>query len=154
MSSNESNSNSSPTPAAPEAQPRNSAAIVTLSLILLGALVWAMAPSGARFQPSPLRPVPPGCPKTLPDFVPTDATEIPGVDLSSLSKTQRNRVLFRVNMEPCPCSCNTSIVACRASHPTCPLCKDLVEKITAEESVAKIQQPEAKRQEPEAKRQK
>ena len=133
MSSNESNSNSAPPPTAPEGRPRNSAVLVLLSLILLAGLVWAMAPARARFQPAPLRPVPAGCPRTAPDFVPSDATEVPGVDLSSLPQAQRNHVLYRLNMEPCPCGCNTSIAACRINHPTCPLCKDLVERIVAEE---------------------
>jgi hypothetical protein len=104
-----------------------------LTLVLLAGLVWALAPGRAKFAPAPLRPTIAGCPKYTPDFVPSDATEIPGVDLSSLSKTQRNRVLYRLNMEPCPCGCNSSIAACRISHPACPLCKGLVEKIIAEE---------------------
>jgi hypothetical protein len=108
---------------------------VALSLILLAALVWAMAPGRAKFAPAPLRPVPPGCPLKAPDFVPSDATEVSGVDLISLSAAQRNRVLFRLNMEPCPCNCNNSIAACRINHPNCPLGKEkeLVEKIMAEE---------------------
>ena len=141
MSSNESSSSSSPTASTPEGKSRSPAAVLVVTLGLLGGLVLAMVPPRAGFQPAPLRPVPPGCPKAALDFVPSDATEIPGSDLSSLSKVQRNRVLFRVNMEPCPCSCNTSIVACRANHPTCPLCKDLVEKIIAEESGTRIQPP-------------
>ncbi len=133
MSSNESNSNSSPSIPTPEGNRRNAAGLVALTLILLAGFVWAMAPTPAKFQPAPLRPVPAGCPKAAPDFVPSDATEVPGVDLSSLSKVQRNHVLFRLNMEPCPCGCNVSIAACRTSHPTCPLGKDLVERIVAEE---------------------
>jgi len=107
--------------------------MVALSLILLAALVWAMAPGRAKFDPAPLRPVTPGCPLKAPDFVPSDATEISGLDLSSLSAAQRNRVLFRMNMEPCPCGCNNSIAACRINHSNCPVGKDLVEKIMAEE---------------------
>ncbi len=116
--------------------------MVALGLVLLAGLVWAMAPGRAKFVPAPLRPEPPGCPMTAPDFVPSDATEIPGVDLSSLSAAQRNHLLFRLNMEPCPCGCNTSIAACRIGHPHCPLAKDLVEKIVAEESGARSQEPE------------
>lgn len=133
MSSNESNSSSPPPPAALQGNTWRPAGLVAVSLILLAGLVWAMAPSRQTFRPAPLRPAPAGCPPAVPEFVPSDATEIPGVDLSSLSKVQRDHVLFRVNMEPCPCSCNTSVVACRMSHPTCPLGKDLVEKIVAEE---------------------
>jgi len=133
MSSDESSSsNSSPAPG-PEGKTRSSAALAGVSLVLMALLVWAMAPSRAKYKPAPLRPVPAGCPKVLTDFVPTDATEVPGVDLSSFTKTQRNHILYRLNMEPCPCSCNTSIAACRLSHPACPVCKDLVEKILLEE---------------------
>jgi hypothetical protein len=106
---------------------------MVLTLGLLAALVWAMAPARPKFEPAPLRPVPSGCPKGLSDFVPSDATEIPGLDLSGLAKEQRNHVLFRLNMEPCPCGCNLSIAACRITHPPCSACKELVEKILAEE---------------------
>src|ERR1035441_10116478 len=133
MSSNESNSNSTPPPQAPDGTRRRSAGTVALSLILLAALVWAMAPGRAKFAPAPLRPVPPGCPLKAPDFVPSDATEVSGVDLSPLSAAQRNRVLYRMNMEPCPCGCNNSVAACRINHPNCPLGKELVEKILAEQ---------------------
>jgi hypothetical protein len=143
MSSDESNSNSAAPPAAPEGKPHGSAGLVALSLALLAGLVWAMAPARAKFQPAPLRPPPAGCPQTTPAFVPSDATEIPGVDMSSLSPAQRNHVLFRLNMEPCPCGCNTSIAACRTNHPACPLSKDLVEKVMAEETGARSQEPEA-----------
>ena len=146
MSSEGSNSNSGPPPNAPEGKPRSSAGLVALSLILLAGLVWAMAPARTKFEPAPLLPAPRDCPRTVPDFVPSDATEILGVNLSSLSNAQRNHVLYRLNMEPCPCGCNTSIATCRNNHPTCPLCKDLVEKIVAEEAGARTMEPEAKSQ--------
>ena len=136
MPSNESNSNSTPPSADPGGTRRNSAGLVALFLILLAGLVWAMAPSRAKFQPAALRPAPAGCPRTTADFVPSDATDVPGIDLSALSAAQRNHVLYRLNMEPCPCRCNTSIAACRTAHPACPACKDLVAKIIAEESAA------------------
>jgi len=64
--------------------------------------------------------------------VPSNYTEVPGVSLDSLSREQKNRVLFRLNMEPCPCGCNLSIAACRVNHPQCEACKDLVQKAVAE----------------------
>jgi len=144
MSSNESNSSSPSPPASPDANPRSSAALVVVSLILLAGLVWAMAPRRGKFEPAPLQPPPPaGCPTAAADFVPTDLTEVPGIDGSSLSPAQRNHVLYRLNMEPCPCRCNTSIAACRIGHPTCPLCEAMVKKIVAEESGAGNQEPEA-----------
>ncbi len=107
--------------------------MVALSVILLAGLVWAIAPGRAKFTPAPLRPVPAGCPMTSPDFTPTDITEISGVDLSSFSNQQRIHLLYRLNMEPCPCKCNVSVAACRMSHPNCPLCQELVRKMIADE---------------------
>ena len=142
MSSDGSNSNSAPPPP-PEGKSLSSAAVVVLSLLLLAGLVWYMAPAGAKFEPAPLRPVSLGCPQNAPDFVPSDATEVPGVDWSALSKAQRNHLLYRLNMEPCPCGCNASIAVCRINHPACPLCKDLVAKIVAEESGTRSREPES-----------
>ena len=102
-------------------------------MALLAGLVWAMAPPRAKFVPAALHPVPATCPKDTPDFVPSDFTDIPGLDLASLSRDRRNHVLFRLNMEPCPCGCNQSVAACRLNHPMCPVCKGLAEKILAEE---------------------
>lgn len=140
MSSSGSNSNSTPPPPASPEKPRSSIGLVALCLILLAGLVWAMAPGRSKFAPAPLRPVPAVCPQNVPDFVPSDATEVPGVNLSWFSNAQRNRVLYRLNMEPCPCGCKTSIDACRISHPACPVAKNLVEKIVAEEAGARSQQ--------------
>jgi hypothetical protein len=133
MSSDESNLSSAPPASAPEGKPRGSAGVVALTVILLGALVWSMAPGRARFTPAPLRPVPSGCPQTAPDFTPSDITEISGVDLSSFSKDQRFHLLYRLNMEPCPCKCNVSVAVCRTSHPNCPLCGELVKKMIEDE---------------------
>ena len=136
MSSSESNSSSGPPPAPGEGKPRSSLALALLTVGLLGALVWAMAPPRSKFTPAPLRPPPVDCPKVIPDFVPSDATDAPGVDWKGFSKEQRNHILFRLNMEPCPCGCNRSIVACRISHPACPIAKELVDKIINEERQA------------------
>lgn len=143
MSSDDLNSTSTSPSTAPRGKPPNSVGQVALGLILLTGLIWAMAPGRAKYQPAPLRAMPAGCSQTTPDFVPTDVTEVPGVDLSAFSKAQQNHILFRLNMEPCPCGCNNSIAGCRINHPTCPLVKDLVEKITADESSATSQGPEA-----------
>jgi hypothetical protein len=146
MSSTGSSSNNVPPPPAPEGRPRSSVGLVAVSLILLAALVWAMAPGRARFAPAPLRQLPAGCPQNTPDFTPSDATEIPGFDLTSLSAAQRNHAIFRLNMEPCPCGCNASLAACRISHPACPQGKASVEKLVAEESGAKSQPSEVEKQ--------
>jgi len=141
MSSNESNLNSASPSPGPQEKPRSPVGLLVIGLLLLAALVWAMAPSRARFKPAPLRVVSVGCAQPFPDFVPSDATEVPGVDLSSLSQAQRNHILYRLNMEPCPCGCNASIASCRINHPACPVCKDLVARIITEESTGKSQEP-------------
>jgi hypothetical protein len=136
MSSDESNLSSAPPARPPEGKPRSSAGMVALSVILLGGLVWAIAPGRARFTPAPLRPVTTGCPHTAPDFTPSDITEISGVDLSSFSTEHRNHLLYRLNMEPCPCKCNVSVAICRMGHPNCPLCGELVKKMVEDERAA------------------
>ena len=146
MSSTGSSSNNVPPLPAPGGKPRSSAGLVAVSLILLAVLVWAMAPGRAKFAPAPLRQLPAGCPQNTPDFVPSDATEVPGVNLTTLPAAQRNHAIFRLNMEPCPCGCNTSLAACRISHPACPQGKASVEKLVAEESGGSSQAPEVEKQ--------
>jgi len=136
MSSNVSNSNSpadgngARAAAANCTRPRR---LVGLLLILLSVLVWAIAPGRTRLAPAPLKSLPPGCPHRVADFVPSDVTEVPGIDLGTLPPVQRNHLLFRLNMEPCPCGCNTSVAACLAQHRTCSECQDLARKMLAEE---------------------
>jgi hypothetical protein len=108
-------------------------AMAVLVIALLAALVWALRPEQAKFQPAPLRPLPPGCPKVVAEFVPTNITEVPGVSLESLTKEQKYRVLFQLNMNPCPCGCNVSIAACLFNHPQCEEAKRAAEKIVSEE---------------------
>jgi hypothetical protein len=113
--------------------PRSSVALVAGTMALLIILVWALRPAKLPYQPAPLHPQPSGCPRIEGDFAPSDLTEVPGVSLEGISKEAANRVLFRLNMEPCPCGCKTSIAACRFSHPQCEICKDLARKIVAQE---------------------
>jgi len=137
MSSTKSNSNELTTPSPNPAPSKGSVASVVVTMMLLAALVWALSPAHPNLQPAPLRPQPPGCPKLDAEFVPTNYTEVPHVALDSLSKEQRNRVLLRLNLEPCPCGCNLSIAACLIDHPDCGTCKDLAQKIVAEERAAR-----------------
>jgi hypothetical protein len=100
---------------------------------LLAALVWALRPEAVKLKPAPLRPLPPGCPKVVAEFVPSNITEVPGISLDSLPRDQKYRVLFQLNMKPCPCGCNLSIAACLFNHPQCKEAKAAAEKILAEE---------------------
>jgi thiol-disulfide isomerase/thioredoxin len=48
-------------------------------------------------------------------------TEIPGVDLSKLTKEQRVAAITKLNDEPCTCGCNQTLARCRVDDPTCPI---------------------------------
>jgi hypothetical protein len=99
----------------------------------LAALVWALMPDRPNVKPAPLHPPDAACPKLDAEFTPTNFTELPGLELDALSKERRNHALLRLNMEPCPCGCNTSIAFCLLNHPRCGECKKLAQKIIAEE---------------------
>lgn len=133
MSDDHQSPGSNPTPPSSKPKLPSSGALVVLSLVLLAALVWAMSPGRAKFTPAPLREVPSGCGSKSPDFVPTDATEVRGLDWSKFSAAQKNHLLYRLNMEPCPCGCNSSVAGCRNGHPACPVNKEVVDKMMVEE---------------------
>jgi hypothetical protein len=107
-----------------------------VTLAVLAAFVWALRPDQPNLKPAPLRPQDTACPQLESSFTPTNLTEVPGLELASLSKERRNHVLLRLNMEPCPCGCNTSLAYCLVSHARCAKCKELAEKIIAEERAA------------------
>jgi thiol-disulfide isomerase/thioredoxin len=48
-------------------------------------------------------------------------TEIPGIDLSKLTKEQRVAAITKLNDEPCTCGCNQTLARCRVDDPTCPI---------------------------------
>ena len=114
--------------------------MVVVTLGLLGALVWALHPNQPHLTPAPLVPVPSECPKVQQAFIPSNYTDLPGLPLDGLSREQRNRALYRLNMEPCPCGCNLSVAACRVNHPACKTCQKLAEKIVAEAQAEKTKQ--------------
>jgi thiol-disulfide isomerase/thioredoxin len=60
------------------------------------------------------------------------ATEVPGVDLASLSPEQRTLALKRLNAELCSCGCGFTIAQCRINDSTCAVSPPLAEKIVAE----------------------
>jgi hypothetical protein len=125
-----------PGAASPPDSSRRALAYPLLTLALLAALVWALRPNRPNVRPAPLRPAFAACPTHDGQFTPTNLTELPGLDLASLSPERRNRVLLRLNLEPCPCGCNTSIAYCLVSHAHCGKCKELAQKIIAEEREA------------------
>ena len=60
------------------------------------------------------------------------ATEIPGVDLSVLTASQREEVLRRVNTEGCPCGCSLTLAQCRINDSACGVSPPIVERIVDE----------------------
>lgn len=113
---------------------RSPALQVVVVLGLLAALVWALKPAKFKMTPAPLVSAPsgPDCPRRLPQFTPSNYTET-ATPLTGLSDAQKNRARFRMNMEPCACGCNQSVVSCRASFPKCKTSERLMDKIGAEE---------------------
>ena len=122
-----------PAPATPPDSSRGAVVYLLLTLGALAALVWALRPNRPNVQPAPLRPQDAACTHLDGQFTPTNFTELPGIDLASLSKERRSHVLLRLNMELCPCGCNSSIAYCLVSHARCEKCKELAQKIIAEE---------------------
>jgi thiol-disulfide isomerase/thioredoxin len=63
------------------------------------------------------------------------ATEIPGVDLKSLSKEKRIAAIQKLNDEGCTCGCNLTVARCRVDDPSCPVslprAKEIVASIAA-----------------------
>lgn len=125
-------SSTDPQPTPPAGPSRGAVAAVVVTLGLLAALTWALAPRRVHFTPAPLEPLPVDCPKVAREFVPSNVTEILDPPLSGLSAAQKNRALYRVNMEPCTCGCGLSVAACRVEHPVCETSKHLARKIVAE----------------------
>ena len=132
MSSPNSNLNEPQAPGASSGPPRTAVVMVVVTMALLVALVWALNPAPPKFEPAPLESATPGCAKLRREFVPSNVIEIPGLPLDTLSPEQKNRVLLRLNMEPCPCGCNLSIASCLISNPDCEASKELARKILAE----------------------
>jgi thiol-disulfide isomerase/thioredoxin len=57
------------------------------------------------------------------------ATELPGVDLSGLTPTQREEALTRMNTEHCTCGCGLTIAQCRINDPSCDVSLPLAQRI-------------------------
>jgi hypothetical protein len=122
-----------PGPARPPDSSRGATIYLFVTLGVLAGFVWALRPDRPNVHPAPLRLQDAACPRLEGQFTPTNFTALPGLELASLSKERRNHVLLRLNLEPCPCGCNTSIAYCLVSHARCGKCKELAQEIIAEE---------------------
>ena len=112
---------------------RGPAIYLVVVLVALAVLVWELKPDRPNVQPAPLQPQGTTCPQAGGPFTPTNITDLPGLNLASLSKERRNHVLLRLNMEPCSCGCNASIAFCLASHARCGESRQRANEIIAEE---------------------
>ncbi len=67
------------------------------------------------------------------------ATEIPGIDLTTLTPEQRTEALKALNAENCTCGCELTLAACRINDPSCgvslPIAQALVERIAKGEKI-------------------
>lgn len=108
------------------------AAVVTLALLAL--LVWGLMPRRPKLKPAPLEPPHSLCTPGTSDFVPSNLTRIPGVSLDSLPQALRDRILLRLNMEPCSCGCKLSLAACRAGNPSCPVSPQAADAVAKQET--------------------
>ena len=59
------------------------------------------------------------------------AKEIPGVDLTRLSTSQRTAALKALNEEHCTCGCELTLAACRINDPSCGVSLPLAKKVVA-----------------------
>lgn len=65
-------------------------------------------------------------------IIPTTYTEIPGVDLSTLSDSQRRIVLKKTNSQGCTCGCGYTIASCRHLDTACGTSLPLAQQIVAQ----------------------
>ena len=122
-----------PPPVGPPVTSGGGVIFLFVTMAVLAGFVWALRPDRPNVKPAPLHPEETPCPRLDAEFTPTNFTELPGLELDSLSKERRNHALLRLNLEPCPCGCNTSIAYCLVHHPRCEKCKELAKEIVAEE---------------------
>ena len=60
------------------------------------------------------------------------ATEIPGLDLTTLTPEQRTTALQRLNQEGCTCGCKLTLAQCRINDSSCGFSLPLAEQVVAE----------------------
>jgi hypothetical protein len=112
---------------------RRPALTAAAALALLAVLVWGLNPRQPELRPAPLKPPQSACAPTASDFTPSNLTDIPDKTVADLPDAVSNRVLLRLNMEPCSCGCKQSLAMCRAANPRCPVSPQALEAIVKEE---------------------
>lgn len=69
------------------------------------------------------------------------ATELPGVNLKSLSPAQRKEALKLLNSRSCDCGCTLTLAQCRMNDTSCPISLKLAKKIV-EETASAVRPPD------------
>ena len=59
------------------------------------------------------------------------ATEIPGIDLSTLTPAQKSAALQKLNSDKCTCGCGSTVAQCRLDDPDCGVSLPLARTIVA-----------------------
>lgn len=116
------------------ASKKNSALAAVVTLALLALLVWGLMPRRPNLKPAPLEAPRSLCAPGTSDFIPTNLTGIPDMPLNRLPKAAKNRILLRLNMEPCSCGCKLSLASCRAGNPSCPVSPQAADAIVKQET--------------------
>jgi len=60
------------------------------------------------------------------------ATQIPGIDLTTLSPERRTAALQKLNTDPCTCGCENTVAKCRVDDPKCTTSLPLAQRIVAD----------------------
>lgn len=60
------------------------------------------------------------------------ATEIPGIDLTTVTSKQKEDILKRLNTEKCTCGCDRTLAQCRIEDPTCQISLPAAKKVAAD----------------------
>ena len=110
-------------------------AIAAMGISVLAGLGYYGLPSSRRPPVTVPASFPLSASGARPSSQPTVYSEIPGVDLTTLTDAQRNRALRRANAENCPCGCGLTVAACRHLDRSCgtslPMARAIVSEVLA-----------------------
>lgn len=94
-------------------------AIVAVTIVLLGLLVWFLNPRQPDLKPAPLKPPSSECLKPGREFVPTNLTSIADPALDALPAAKKMAALVRLNTTACTCGCQLSLAYCHQTNAEC-----------------------------------
>ena len=119
-------------PGAGSGPSRTSPAVVAVAMVLLAALVWYLNPRQPDLHPAPLDPPTPICRNPGRQFVPSNLTDVRGLNIGQLDPGRKHTALVRLNTTACKCGCNLSVIYCRGLNPACETSKKMAGQIVSE----------------------